>query len=419
MRQSQLFTKTRREAPKDEVAKNAQLLIRGGYIHKEMAGAYNYLPLGLRVLKNIIGVIREEMNKIGGQEILMTTLQEPTLWEASGRWSDKEVDVWFKTELKSGGVLGLAPTHEEPLTNIMREHVSSYRDLPRYVYQFQNKFRNELRAKSGIMRSREFIMKDLYSFNRTEEEFRAFYEECATAYMRIFERVGLGSTTYRTFASGGSFSKYSDEFQTISPAGEDTVYVHEGKKIAVNKEVYTDEVLADLGLNKSDLKEEKAIEVGNIFPLGTRFSDALGLKYKDEQGAEMPVIMGSYGIGPGRLMGTIVEALSDDKGIVWPESVAPFAVHLVELSNGNTDVSNEAKELYRELNQAGVEVLWDDREARAGEKFADSDLLGLPLRVVVSEKTLAAGSFECVHRATGKTEHLSASELLARLTQHA
>lgn len=418
MRQSQLFTKTRREAPKDEVSKNAQLLIRGGYIHKEMAGAYNYLPLGLRVMQKIISIIREEMNKIGGQEILMTTLQEQKRWEPTGRWSDEQVDVWFKTELKSGGILGLAPTHEEPLTNMLIEHISSYRDLPKYIYQFQNKFRNELRAKSGIMRSREFIMKDLYSFSRTEEEFRKFYEECASAYMNIFERVGLGGKTYRTFASGGMFSKYSDEFQTISEAGEDTVYVHEGKKIAVNKEVYNNDVLKDLGLSKGDLKEEKAIEVGNIFPLGTRFSEALGLKFKDEQGGEQPVIMGSYGIGPGRLMGTIVEVLSDEKGIVWPESVAPFTVHLVELSNGNADVESEAKELYRELTEAGVEVLWDDREQRAGEKFADSDLLGLPLRVVVSEKTLAAGKFECVHRSSGKTEHLSTSDLLSRLTHH-
>lgn len=418
MRQSALFTKTRREAPKDEVSKNAQLLIRGGFIHKEMAGAYTYLPLGLRVLQKVIGIIREEMDKIGGQEMMLTTLQEPKHWEASGRWSDEAVDVWFKTELKSGGVLGLAPTHEEPLTNLMREHISSYRDLPRYPYQFQTKFRNELRAKSGIMRSREFIMKDLYSFSRSEEEFRTFYEACAEAYLKIFSRVGLGDKTYRTFASGGSFSKYSDEFQTVSDAGEDLIYVHEGKHIAVNKEVYTDEVMADLGISKSDLKEMKAIEVGNIFPLGTRFSSALGLTFKDESGGDKPVVMGSYGIGPGRLMGTIVEVLSDEKGIVWPESVAPFRVHIVELSNGNTDVSKEAAELYRELTEGGVDVLWDDRDARAGEKFADSDLLGIPLRVVVSEKTLTAGKFECVYRATGRTEHKSTSELIGGLSKN-
>ncbi|HVU79778.1 MAG TPA: aminoacyl--tRNA ligase-related protein [Candidatus Paceibacterota bacterium] len=416
MRQSQLFTKTRREAPKDEVSKNAQLLIRAGYINKEMAGVYDFLPLGLRTLNKIIGIIRQEMNKIGGQELLLSTLQDSKAWEASGRWSDEAVDVWFKTALKSGGELGLAPTHEEPLTNLMRDHISSYRDLPRYAYQFQTKFRNELRSKSGIMRSREFIMKDLYSFSRSEEEFREFYERCAEAYLTIFKRVGLGDRTYRTFASGGSFSKFSDEFQTVSDAGEDVIYVHKERNIAVNKEVYQDDVLAELGMKKSELVEEKAIEVGNIFPLGTRFSDALGLTYKDEEGKTTPVVMGSYGIGPGRLMGTIVETLADDKGIVWPEEVAPFRVHLVELSNSNEDVKREAEELYRELNQAGIDVLWDDRDARAGEKLNDSDLMGIPLRVVVSEKTLAAGAFECTERNTGKTEHRSTSELLAHLS---
>jgi prolyl-tRNA synthetase len=266
------------------------------------------------------------------------------------------------------------------------------------------------------MRSREFIMKDLYSFSRDEKEFKEFYEACAEAYLKIFERVGLGGVTYRTFASGGSFSKFSDEFQAVSDAGEDVIYIHEARRIAVNKEVYQDDVLAELGMKKSDLKEAKAIEVGNIFPLGTRFSDALGLTYKGEDGLPKPVFMGSYGIGPGRLMGTIVETLSDEKGIVWPEEVAPFRVHLVELGGDNEDVRNDAQELYRELTSAGVSVLWDDRDARAGEKFADSDLLGLSLRVVVSQKSLAAGKFECVERATGKVSSRSLSELIGHLT---
>lgn len=418
MRQSELFTKTRREAPKDEVSKNAQLLIRGGYIHKEMAGVYSYLPLGLRVLNNIMQVIRDEMNAVSGQEILMSSLQDPELWKKTDRWSDKNVDVWFKSELKGGGEIGFGWTHEEDLTSIAKHFVSSYRDLPFLSYQFQTKFRNETRAKSGIMRTREFIMKDLYSFARTQEEHQTIYDKVSKAYDKVYARVGIGATTYRTFASGGAFSKYSHEFQTVSDAGEDLVYVHEGKRIAVNKEVLGDSVLSDLGVARDELVEKKAIEVGNIFSLGTRFSDALGLTYKDENGEQKPVVMGCYGIGPGRLMGTIVETLSDDKGIVWPESVAPYRVHLIELSNGNTEVSDEAKELYRELTEAGVEVLWDDRDARAGEKFADSDLLGLPLRVVVSEKTLTAGKFECVHRATGKTEHKSASELISGLTTH-
>ncbi len=416
MKQSQLFSKTRREAPKDEVSKNAQLLVRAGFVHKEMAGIYSFLPLGLRTLNKVIEIIRQEMNKIGGQELFLASLQGSEHWEKTDRWSEESIDVWFKTKLASGGDLGLAPTHEEPITAIMKEHISSYRDLPKYAYQFQNKFRNELRAKSGIMRSREFIMKDLYSFSRDEAEFRKFYEACAEAYLKVFARVGLGDITYRTFASGGSFSKFSDEFQTVSDAGEDIIYVHKAKKIAVNKEVYLDEVLEELGLPKDELVEEKSIEVGNIFPLGTRFSDALGLTYRDEEGNEQPVIMGSYGIGPARLMGTVVETFADDKGIVWPEDIAPFRVHLIEISNNNDDVSKEAAELYRELGEAGIEVLWDDREARAGEKFADSDLIGIPLRVVVSEKTLAAGKFECVERSTGRVSHKSISELIGHLT---
>ena len=417
MRQSHLFTKTRREAPKDEVAKNAQLLIRGGFIHKEMAGVYSYLPLGLRVFKKIEQLIREEMNAIGGQEIVLSALQSPALWKKSGRWDDEKIDVWFKTALKGGGELGLATTHEEPLTDLMSEYVSSYKDLPCSVYQFQTKFRNELRAKSGIIRTREFVMKDMYSFSRSETEFRDFYETCAAAYKKIFERTGLGAQTFRTFASGGSFSKYSDEFQTLSDAGEDTVYVHREKRIAVNKEVYTDAVLADLGLKKEELEEAKAIEVGNIFPLGTKYATALGLSYKDEKGEAQPVVMGSYGIGPGRLMGTIVEVLSDEKGIVWPKEVAPFPVHLISISSGNAEVVAEADRLYELLAEHGIEALYDDRDIRAGEKFADADLIGIPVRMVVSEKTMSSGGVEVVARADGTTTMIPESDIIGRLTK--
>ncbi len=417
MRQSQLFTKTRKEAPKDEVAKNAELLIRAGYIHKEMAGAYSYLPLGLRVFKNIENIIREEMNAIGGQEITLTALQSPSLWKKTGRWADDAIDIWFKTMLKDGGELGLATTHEEPLTALMTEYVQSYKDLPRYVYQFQTKFRNEKRAKSGIMRTREFVMKDLYSFNRTEKEFRTFYEQCAVAYVRIFERAGIGEYTFRTFASGGSFSKYSDEFQTVCPAGEDTIYVNRAKKIAVNKEVYTDEVLADLGLKKVELEEVKAIEVGNIFPLGTRFSDAIGLTYKDEKGKEVAVVMGCYGIGPGRIMGAVVELLSDAKGIVWPKSIAPYPVHIISISGGNNDVVAEADRLYELLKENGIEALYDDRDIRAGEKFADADLIGIPIRLVVSEKTMSEGGVEVSERGNGATKLVPESSIIEYLSK--
>lgn len=404
MKQSFLFTKTRREAPKDEVAKNAQLLIRAGYIHKEMAGVYSYLPLGMRTLDKIVGIIREEMNAIGGQEVHLSALQDKKVWEASGRWDDAVVDNWFKTSFKSGGEAGLGFTHEEPLTALMIDHVRSFRDLPLAVYQFQTKFRNEERAKSGIMRAKEFLMKDLYSFNVDEAAHQDFYEQVKKAYVRIFDRLGIGGQTYVTFAAGGSFSKYSHEFQTLTDAGEDTVYVHEGKRIAVNKEVLNDEVLADLGIERSDLQEKKAVEVGNIFSLGTKFSSALGLTYKDEKGESKPVVMGSYGIGPGRVMGTIAEIWSDEKGLVWPESISPFAVHLVPLFDKEGAVKKAADDLYAKLVSEGVEVLYDDRDASAGEKFSDSDLIGIPHRVVISAKTLANGEAEHKDRRTGKVE---------------
>lgn len=413
MRQSQLFSKARREAPADEVSKNAQLLVRAGYVHKEMAGVYSYLPLGLRVLNNIVAIIREEMNAIGGQELVMTALQDKELWSRTDRWDDAKVDNWFKTSFKSGGEAGLGITHEEPLTRIMTEHISSYRDLPVYAYQFQNKFRNELRAKSGIMRGKEFLMKDLYSFSKDEAEHKAFYDQARAAYMKVFQRAGIGDKTYVTFASGGIFSEFSEEFQTVSEAGEDIIYIDEEKNIAVNKEVLNDETLAKLGLEKGKLVEKKAIEAGNIFNLGTRFSEPLGLSYKNEAGEQTPVVMGSYGIGPTRLMGIIVETLADGKGLVWPESVAPFTYHLVSLGHGGDEVTRLADALYADLTAAGAEVLYDDRDLRAGEKFAESDLLGVPYRIVVGKDALATGAFEVVGRATGAVEKRTRGEILA------
>ncbi len=410
MRQSALFTKTRKEAPKDEVAKNAELLIRGGYIHKEMAGVYTLLPLGLRTFNNICRIVREEMDAIGGQELLMTVFQDKTLWEKTDRWDDAKVDNWFKTELKVGGTVGLGITHEEPVTRIMTDFIHSYRDLPVMAYQVQEKFRNETRAKSGIMRGREFFMKDMYSFARSDEEHKELYEKIKRAYKKIFERIGLGDRTFVTFAAGGIFSKYSEEFQTVSDAGEDLIYVDEERGIALNKEVYTDEVIADLGLDKAKLVERKAIETGNIFTLGTRFSEALGLLYKNEEGEDVPVVMGCYGLGPSRVMGTIVETLSDENGIVWPLEVAPFKIHVVQLGNDEA-VVKAAEELYAALSASGIEVLYDDRDLRAGEKFADSDLLGMPFRAVVSAKTIADGKIEVVERATGEISKVTLEEL--------
>ncbi|MEK7126244.1 MAG: aminoacyl--tRNA ligase-related protein [Patescibacteria group bacterium] len=410
MRQSKLFTKARREAPSDEVAKNAQLLVRAGYIHKEMAGVYSYLPLGLRTLNKIVQIIREEMNAIGGQELLLSSLQNPELWKKTGRW---EQDVWFKTSLNAGGELGLGWTQEEAITHIVSQHVSSYRDLPFSAYQIQTKFRNEERAKSGIMRGREFLMKDLYSFHADQKDLDSFYERASDAYKKVFQRAGIGDKTFVTFASGGAFSKYSHEFQTLCESGEDTVYVSREKNIAVNKEVLTDEVLADLELSRDGLEEHKAAEVGNIFKLGMRFSEALGLSYLDSEGNKHPVVMGCYGIGPTRLMGAIVEVLADEKGLVWPESVAPFSVHLVSLGQKDDEISKTADALYNDLVKAGVGVLYDDRDLRAGEKFAESDLLGIPKRIVVGKDAVATEEFEVVNRATGKVVKMPREKLLA------
>ncbi len=402
MRQSELFTRTRREAPKDEVAKNAQLLIRAGFIYKDSAGVYALLPLGLRVFNKIVGIIREEMNALGGQELVMTALQRRELWEQTGRWSDQAVEIWFKTKLKNDSEIGLAWSHEEPVTEMIRGFIASYRDLPRSVYQFQTKFRNETRAKSGIMRTREFVMKDMYSFARTIDEHEIFYNKVKEAYAKIFSRVGLGERTYLTFASGGAFAQFSHEFQTICEAGEDTIYVSADKKLAVNIEVCNDEVLAQLDLTKEELVPHKAIEVGNIFNLGTQKSEPLGLYFTDEAGQKQPVVMGSYGIGPARVMGAVVEVLADEKGLVWPPTIAPFDLHLIELSSKNPAVKKAAEKLYRQLTARGQEILYDDRAAAAGEKFADSDLIGIPERLVVSEKTLAAGEWERTQR---KTDH--------------
>lgn len=411
MKQSQLFTKTRKEVPSDETSINAQLLIRAGFVHKEMAGVYSYLPLGLRTLNKIVEIIRQEMNAVGGQELLMSALQDKELWTKTDRWDDKNVDNWFKTELRSGGETGLGITHEEPLTRIMSEHVSSYRDLPVFAYQFQNKFRNEMRAKSGVMRGKEFLMKDMYSFSLNDKSHEEDYNKIKGAYIKIFERLGIGSKTFVTFAAGGIFSEFSEEFQTLTDAGEDIIYIHEGKKIALNKEVYNEENIIKLGLNKNELVEKKAVEVGNIFHLGTRFSDALGLKYKDESGKENSVVMGSYGIGPSRLLGAIVETLYDDKGIIWPKEIAPFTVHLVRIGNSDTTLAFSDR-IYAELQSRGVEVLYDDRDLRPGEKFADSDLIGIPVRFVVSDKTVAENKIEVKYRNKQDAELLSEDEAL-------
>ena len=417
MKLTQLFTKTTKNAPADETAKNAQLLIQAGFVHKEMAGVYAYLPLGLRVLENIKKIVREEMNAIGGQELLMTTLQPKDIWEKTDRWDDKKVDNWFKTKLNNGTELGVGLTHEEPIVDSLSEYVKSYKDLPLYEYQIQNKFRNELRAKSGLLRGREFVMKDMYSLARTQDEHDELYEKVAAAYVKVYDRLGLGAVTYRTSADGGIFTeRFSDEFQTLSEIGEDTIYVDEQKKIAINEEVYTDENLAKLGLNKEDLVEKRAVEVGNIFPLETKYTDALDVYYVDEQGNKQSIIMGCYGIGVSRLVGVIAEHFSDEKGLVWPVNIAPAIVYIARLGD-EEQVVKAADSLYKELMDSGIETIYDDRDARAGEKFSDADLMGIPYRVVVSAKTVAGGAHELKARTEGDVKMLNASEILAFLSK--
>jgi len=423
VRQSQLFTKTERSSPKDETSINAKLLIRGGFIRKMSAGIYAYLPLGWRVATRVMQVIREEMNAIGGTEMFMPALIEKKYLDATNRW---DVPIGFRVDTYTGGddnnnggknerhdhnqkssfVLGW--THEEILTEIASHYVNSHRDLPFAAYQFQTKFRNELRVQSGLLRGREFIMKDLYSFHATEDDLARYYAEVRSAYEKIFARVGVNAIY--TLAAGGDFTTgNTHEFQAISPVGEDTIFVCSKCEYAENKEIsrLTDGVQCpSCG---GSVKEAHAIEVGNIFPLGTKYADAFGLKFKDAHGESHPVVMGSYGIGIGRLIATIVEMHHDDKGIIWPASVAPFAVHLVALEK------DLGKSLYEKLAALGIEVLYDDREVSAGEKFGDADLLGIPLRAVVSKKT--EGKIELKSRVSDELQLVSEEDFLKRFAR--
>lgn len=568
MKVSQLFTKTLKEAPADEVAKNAQLLIRAGYVHKEIAGVYAYMPLGLRVIENIKKIVREEMDAAGGQELLMTTLQPSDIWQKTNRWDDAVVDNWFKTKLLNGTELGVGLTHEEPIVDAAMPYITSYKDLPKSVYQIGAKFRNEKRAKSGVLRGREFIMKDMYTFARDQRQHEEVYEQIAAAYHKVYERLGIGDSTFRVKADGGIFTKrFSDEFQTLSPIGEDTIFhvpdtsEYYNREVAPSKapegEASTDEQLAmeachtpgvvgveqlaevlsvpvartvktmlysvdgvvvavavrgdysvsevklrmalqatavaladadtvrevtgaevgfagllglpetvkwvvddsvaslqnfELGANKTDyhnknvnwdrdlprpeqfydVKEAKegdihpesgkvyevikAVEVGNIFPLETKYTDAFDMFYTDEQGDRQPIIMGCYGIGVSRLLGVLAEHFSDERGLVWPDAVAPYRLYIAQLGNDEAVVS--AAEKLCEIAQSwGVSVLYDDTDKRPGEKFADADLLGIPHRVVISPKTIEAGTYEYKARTSEAIEMVSIDRLKNILTQ--
>jgi prolyl-tRNA synthetase len=414
MRRSKYFLKTTKHVSKDEVSRNAQLLTRAGMVHQLMAGVYSYLPLGLRVLSKIENIIREEMNAIGGQELLLPALHPREVWDVTGRWD--KIDVLFKLKGAGDRDLALGPTHEEVVTPVGASVIQSYRDLPAAVYQIQTKFRNEARAKSGLLRGREFRMKDMYSFHATQEDLDAFYEKATEAYKRIYQRLGLGELTLRTFASGGAFSKYSHEFQTITDSGEDIVYrLPNGD--AINEEIIDEkEAIADLIPDYKDGDEKKlatakAIEVGNIFKLGTRFSEACGLTFADKDGKAKHPVMGCYGLGPSRVMGTIAEVLSDDAGLVWSMEIAPFHVGIINLRPGDAGCDIAVAKLEDQLKVQGLEALTDDRDASAGEKFADMDLIGLPWQATIGPKGVAAGEVEWKNRRTGEKQSLPAGQL--------
>ncbi|MBI4034092.1 MAG: hypothetical protein HY378_00905 [Candidatus Brennerbacteria bacterium] len=417
MRQSELFTKTLKEAPKDEVSANAKLLTRGGFVYKNSAGIYTFLPLGWRVIQKISDIIREEMNAIGGEELFMPAMVEKKYLDATGRW---DVEIGFeargKKEKISNFVLGWS--HEEVLAEIASKYISSYEDLPFYAYQIQTKFRNESRAKSGLLRGREFIMKDLYSFHVSEEDLFRYYEEVKKAYLKIFSRCGL-KAIYTTAAGGDFTVSNTHEFQVETEAGEDEVILCRLCGFAENKEI--SEHKAKERCPKCDngvLEKVKAVEVGNIFPLGTKYSEAFNLQFATKEGGKKHVVMGSYGIGLGRAMGTIVEVYHDKEGIIWPESVAPFKGHLLLIGEATEDLKKKADEVYNKLGKAGVETLYDDRgEVSAGEKFADTDLIGIPYRLVVSEKTVVQSKVEVKKRSEDKAKLMKMEEILKLLNK--
>jgi len=419
IRVSHLFTRTSKETNQEDVSRNAQLLVRAGYVQRLMAGVYSYLPLGMRVLEKIESVIRQEMNAIGGQEVLMPALQPKDIWSTTGRWD--KVDVLFKLMGAGDRELALGPTHEEVVTPLVTSFIKSYRDLPTNAYQIQTKFRNEARAKSGLLRGREFRMKDLYSFHASQECLDSFYEKAIEAYHKIFARCGLGSITLLTYASGGIFSKFSHEFQAVTPYGEDTIFRVPGTNVAINKEIIGEtSALKELvpGYKEGDEKsfeEVKAIEVGNIFKLGTRFTEAFSARFTDSAGKQQPILMGCYGMGSSRVLGTIAECLSDERGLIWPSQIAPYQAALVSLAKDEAERA-KADQIFNELIGAGIETFYDDRpDTRAGEKFGDADLIGLPYRVIVSGKTLAQNKVEFKARNSDQSSLVELSEAINKI----
>lgn len=398
MLQSQLFPKTKREAPKDAESINHKLLYRAGFMDQLMSGSWTLLPLGWRVINKINKIIREEINAIGGQEMLMPLLHPKSIWNETGRW-DKADEVMYKLKDTHHKEYALSFTHEEIVMDLLRKNIISFKDLPVAVYHFSTKFRNELRAKSGILRGREFMMKDLYSAHVSELDLMNYYEKVKQAYIRIFTRLGFDFKV--TLASGGVFTdKNTHEFQVLCDAGEDTIYWEEGEEEAVNEEI--------LKGKREEYQSAKSIEVGNIFPLGTWYAEKMGMNFTDQDGSKKPVWFGSYGIGPTRVMGTLVEVSHDERGIIWFPQVAPFDVHLI-----NIRANQRAEQVYNKLKSSGIDVLFEDRDISVGEKFADSDLIGIPVRLVVSDKN--EQTIEYKQRNSEELSQLTVRQIIDRL----
>jgi len=386
MYQSKFFLKTKKEDPAKEKAISAKLLIRGGFIEKLSAGIYNFLPLGFKVLKKIEKIIREEMERIGGEEILLASLHPKEYWIKTKRW-ETMTDLYKLKEGKKKFALG--PTHEEIIVPLAKKFIKSFRDLPVYLFQIQTKFRKELRPKGGLLRTKEFIMKDLYSFHQTKEDLNSYYEKVKEVYFKIFERCGIKEKTFFTLASGGTFSETSHEFQTVCESGEDTIFICKKCHLGINEEIKALQKNCPK-CGRDDFKKEKTIEVGNIFKLFTKFSEAFDFYFLNKKGKKEYVLMGCYGIGLGRLMAAIVEVNHDERGIIWPREVAPFLIHLIPIGK----VKNVSDKVYRELNK-DFEILYDEREkVSVGEKFSDADLIGNPLRLIISENSLTKGLAE-------------------------
>src|SRR3990170_661739 len=414
MRQSQLFPKTKKDAPKEAVSVNHKLLVRAGLIDQLMAGSWTLLPLAWRVVSKINNIIREEMNAIGAQEILMPLLHPKSIWNETGRW-DKAKEVMYQFKDSRRHEYALSFTHEEILLDLVRKHVRSYQDLPLALYHFSTKFRNEPRPRSGILRGREFMMKDLYSVHADEKDFLKYYWKVAEAYSNVFKRIGFKFKMVE--AAGGVFTENNThEFQILAPGGEDTIYHCDNCDWAKNQEIFKGKAGESCPTcKKGVVNKSKSIEVGNIFPFGTYYSERMRVYYTDKDGKLKPMWFGSYGIGSTRVMGALVEVSHDEKGIIWNKTITPFDVHLVEVISNKRQVTSKAKEVYEKLTKLGIETLWDDRALGAGEKFADSDLIGIPVRLVVSDAT--GYKIEYKERTSDKKELLSLQEVVNKINK--